>query len=209
MTAGIGADPSGRRKDGSVVAGRADSLLDRPLPDGYREEWARHFAQPERRDAEEEGADERTVVVFRIGDEWLALPTHLFDEVAEPRRYHSLPHRRDNLVLGIVNVRGELLVCVSLGALLGIGEARAVEGGGRIKAFARLVVIGHDGRRVAFPVDEVHGIHRYTGRDVLDVPATIGKAASSFAVAIITWQGRTVGRLDDKLVLDALDRSIA
>jgi chemotaxis-related protein WspD len=208
MTAGNGADPSGRSNAGAVAA-PADSLLDRPLPAGYREEWAKHFAQPERSDADEEGADERTVVVFRIGDEWLALPAHLFDEVAEPRRYHSLPHRRDNLVLGIVNVRGELLVCVSLGALLGIGEARTADGGGRTTAFERLVVIGRDSRRLAFPVDEVHGIHRYTGRDVLDVPATIGKSASSFAVALIAWKGGTVGRLDDKLVLDALDRSIA
>src|SRR2546422_1979826 len=36
-------------------------------------------------------------------------------EVAERRVIHSLPHRRTGIVLGVVNVRGELLVCVSLG----------------------------------------------------------------------------------------------
>lgn len=194
-------------------AARTDALLDRPLPDGYREAWARHFAQAETTGVEDEGGEDRTVVLFRIGEEWLALPTSLFHEVAEPRRVHSLPHRRDAIVLGIVNVRGELLVCVSLAALLGITEARAVERAGergaRIKTFPRLVVIGRDGRRVAFPVDEVHGIHRYAARDAVGVPATTGRSAATFAVAVIAWRERAVGRLDGALILDALDRSIA
>ena len=36
------------------------------------------------------------------------------------RLIHSLPHRRQGIVLGLVNVRGELLICVSLARLLGI-----------------------------------------------------------------------------------------
>lgn len=200
---------SGRSGQGASREEIAESLLDRPLPPGYREDWARHFAEPERLGPGEEGGEQRTVVLFRIGEEWLALSTGLFHEIAEPRRHHSLPHRRDNLVLGIVNVRGELLVCVSLGAILGIAEARTAERGERLKAFARLVVIGRDGRRVAFPVDEVHGIHRYGSGDVVDVPATTGKATSSFATSMIAWRGRAVGRLDDGLILDALDRCIA
>ncbi|QJP17303.1 chemotaxis protein CheW [Starkeya sp. ORNL1] len=209
MSAGIDAEPSERSREDAVGGQIADGLLDRPLPAGYREEWARHFAEPDRRAAEEEGGEDRTVVLFRIGDEWLALSTGLFHEVAEPRRHHSLPHRRDNLVLGIVNVRGELLVCVSLAALLGIAEAKTVERGDRTKAFPRLAVIGRDGRRVAFPVDEVHGVHRYATRDVVDVPVTVGKSASSFASIMIAWKGRTVGRLNDKLIIETLDRSIA
>lgn len=208
MTAEIDAEPS-ERGNGAVGAARRESLLDRPLPSGYREEWARHFAEPERSAADEEGGEERTVVLFRIGEEWLALPTGLLEEVAEPRRWHSLPHRRDNLVLGIVNVRGELLVCVSLAALLGIGEARTADRGSRVKSFPRMVVIGRDGRRAAFPVDEVHGVHRYAAQDVVDVPATIGKSASSFIAAMIAWKGRSVGRLNEKLLIETIDRGIA
>lgn len=200
-------NPAGGLRGRMPARTEAISLLDRPLPPGYRAEWARHFAET----AASAGAgdSEHTVVLFRIGDEWLALSTGLFHEVAEPRRSHSLPHRRDDVVLGIVNVRGELVVSVSLAALLGIGEARAAERTDRIKTFRRMVVVGRDGRRVAFPVDEVHGIHRYAARDILPVPATIGHAASRFATAMIAWKGRTAGRLDDALVLDALDRSLA
>ena len=189
----------------------ASDLLDRPLPPGYREDWARHFAGMAAASdtATDSASADQTVVIFRIGAEWLALSTALFHEIAEPRRIRSLPHRRDEMLLGIVNVRGELLVCVSLAALLGVGDGPSGEGSDRIKTFARMVVIGREGRRLAFPVDEVHGIHRYAAGDLTATPATIDKAAARFATAMISWQGRSVGRLDDQLVLDALDRSIA
>ena len=186
---------------------KTDSLLARPLPEGYREEWARHFAEPERLTAEEDDSDERTVVLFRIGDEWLALSARLFHEVTQPRRYHSLPHRRDTMVLGIANVRGELIVCVSLAALLGIARAVAPERNERTKTFARLLVIGEDTRRVAFEVDEVHGVHRFEEGDALAVPATLDKAAA-FTRFVINWNGRAAGRLDDTLLFAAVDRGI-
>ncbi|GLK55680.1 chemotaxis-related protein WspD [Methylopila capsulata] len=205
--AGGGGGPGGSSKAASAEI--AGGLLERPLPAGYCEDWARHFAGLESEGAaEDEGAD-RAALLFRIGDEWLALPTDHLHEVAQPRRTHSLPHRRDELVLGIVNVRGELLVCVSLAALLGISAAGTAEAGERSRAGPRLVVIGRDGRRAAFPVDEVHGVHRYAARDVLALPATIGKAASSYAVEMIAWSGRAIGRLDDALILETLDRSMS
>ena len=74
-------------------------------------DWTSHFAQEQRI----EQLDTHSVVIFRIGAEWLALPTPVFKEVAELRAIHSLPHRRGGVVLGLANVRGELLVCVSLG----------------------------------------------------------------------------------------------
>ena len=64
--------------------------------------------------------DTRSVVVFRVGSEWLALATSVFREVAALRTIHSLPQRRTGAVLGLANVRGELLICVSLGHLLGL-----------------------------------------------------------------------------------------
>jgi chemotaxis-related protein WspD len=69
-------------------------------------------------------------LVFRIGDEWLGLPTTIFQQVAQLRPIHSLPHRRHRAVLGVVNVRGTLLVCASLARLFGIAS-----------------VVGQDGRR--------------------------------------------------------------
>lgn len=187
------------------ASGRRDgSLLDRPIPEGYREAWTERFAQ---RPEAEAGGDEqaRAVLVFRIGEEWLALPTAILEEVAEPRRPHPLPHRRDGLVLGVVNVRGELLVCVTLAGMLGL-EAAEEPGAGR-SAFARMLVIGREGRRAAFQVDEVQGVLRYGDRDLLPAPATIAKAAA-LTVGMVAWGERTIGLLGEDRLLDALDRSI-
>src|ERR1700674_3487561 len=89
-----------------IYSAAALSLLDRDLPDAYQSDWADHFAQakPSRE------ADTHSAIIFRIGPEWFAFPTLLFDEIAELRTIHSLPHQRSGAVLGLVNVRGELII---------------------------------------------------------------------------------------------------
>ena len=199
----------GRRQIGigGAHAKIARQLLDRPLPPGYREEWTQLFARPARDDTAPGALD--TVLIFRLGNEWLGLPAAACQEIAEPRRIHSLPHRRSSAVTGIVNVRGELLVCVALAELLGIEAAAASAAGGRLTAFRRLVVIGEEGRRSAFEVDEVHGLHSFDRRDLGAVPATIGKATASIVAGIIAWNDKAVGCLDSARLADLVDRSIA
>ncbi len=185
----------------------ARRLLDRPLPLGYRDAWTQHFAA--RDETAPEGEEIDSVLIFRIGDEWLGLPTAICREIAEPRPVHSLPHRRSEAVRGIVNVRGELLICVSLPALLGIGAMSSARGTDRIAVFPRLVVTGEETRHVAFEVDEVHGLHTYRAHERIAVPATVGRAAASVVATMIAWNGRAVGCLDAERLLALIDRSIA
>src|SRR5256885_11059008 len=76
-----------------VFSSAAHRLLDRPLPEEYRREWTSHFAQEKKRSTQAK----LSAVIFRISDEWLALPTQAFQEVAECRRSHSLPHLRQGI----------------------------------------------------------------------------------------------------------------
>jgi chemotaxis-related protein WspD len=143
--------------------------------------------------------------VFRLKTEWLALPTHAFQEVGERRPIHSLPHRRSGIVLGLVNVRGELLVCVALDRFLGLGHWEPLE---RARAsYDRLLVANWQGERVVFPVDEVHGIHRFHAPDLREPPG--GKSRPGYAQGVFIWQERPVGFLDPALLLPALHRSLA
>jgi chemotaxis-related protein WspD len=185
----------------------ARRLLDRPLPPGYRDEWTRHFAERPEEMLEDEEID--SVLIFRIGEEWLGLPAAICREIAEPRPVHSLPHRRSEAVRGIVNVRGELLICVALPALLGIGKPASERSAGRIAVFPRMVVIGVEARHVAFEVDEVHGLHGYRAHERGAVPATVGRSAASVVATMIRWEGRAVGCLDAQRLLDLIDRNIA
>ena len=65
-------------------------------------------------------------MIFRVGTEWLALPAAAIQEVSNLRPVHRVPHRTSGVLLGVVNVRGELLICVSLARVFGIeSEDRA------------------------------------------------------------------------------------
>jgi chemotaxis-related protein WspD len=98
-----------------VFAAAGRRFLDAPTPPGYLDEWAERLAAP----AEEAAADLEGALVFRLADEWLALSVHALVEVTPPRPVHRVPHR-GGLLAGLVNIRGELCLCVHLAKLLGV-----------------------------------------------------------------------------------------
>ena len=188
-----------------VYSTAAQLLLDRQLSEKDLAERTRHFAQP--KPTEERGT--QSVVVFRIGVEWLALPTCIVKEVAEIRPIHSVPHRRGSVILGVTNVRGELVVCVSLARLLGVERAvDANQKTGRL-TLQRLLVLRREEVRAVCQADEVHGIYRVHPSELQEVPATVGKATERHSRAVLAWQGHSVGLLDDRLVFQTLQRSLA
>lgn len=187
-----------------VYSAGAAEMLDGELPANYLTEWTSHLAQP--KPARE--IETRSVVIFRIASEWLALPTSVVMEVANVLPVHSLPHRQNGAVLGLASVRGELLVCVSLGQVVGV-EPLEVSSERRGTVYQRLLVIRRDDVRVVCPVDEVHGIHRVLPRELKDVPTTVAKAAVTYSTALLSWRGHSVGILDDQLLFYSLKRSLA
>jgi chemotaxis-related protein WspD len=198
-----------------TFAAAAVTLLDRAAPPGYLADWAAHLARAESQAEADPAVAHNGVssVVFRVETEWLALPTSVLREVTGLRAIHTLPHRRGGPVFGIINVRGELLICVSLAKLLGLEQAppvprspvRSVMGA----TIQRLLVIGRGENRVAFPVGAVHGVHRYDVRDLHTPPATVARSASPYTVAILPWNGHSVACLDADKLLSALDRAVA
>lgn len=188
-----------------VYCAAAAVLLDRTLPPDYAAECTSHFAQPQ----QAKHLDTHAILVFRIGDEWLALPSLVCAEVVDMRPIHTLPHRQSPLLRGLASVRGELLVCVSLGYLLGLEQGRPVKKNRQRAAYSRLVVIHGEGGRLVFPADEVHGILRFHPGELREVPTTVSKAASTFTTAVLPWEDKAIGCLDDQLLLYTLNRSLA
>ena len=196
---------AGHCRNCPTYSAAAAELLDREIDADYLSNWAQHF----RTKKQSAARDTESAVIFRIGAEWLALPTQVFKEVCALRPIHSLPHRRNDNVVGIANVRGELLICVSLHALLGIEKATAVKTSQRRLMHERLLVASRNGERLVFPVDEVHGIHRFHQAQLGEVPATVGRSTSTYTRAMLPWQERTVGLLDDQLLFYSLNKSLA
>lgn len=186
-----------------VYSAAARQLLDRSLPPDYRRDWVAHFSRVKNRVTQ----GKMSAVIFRVGTEWLALPTRAFQEVAEQRRIHSVPHRRQGILLGLINIRGELLLCVSLDRLLGI-EQDAASPEKPSGLCNRLVVTQWQGSRLTFPVNEIYGVHRYHQEELKDAPATVIRSRSNFTRGVLSWQNRLVGCLDEDLLFSTLNRSL-
>jgi chemotaxis-related protein WspD len=179
-------------------------LLDRPVAPDLLSDRTAEFAQP--KTLAHKGA--KSVVIFRLGGEWFALATGVFQEVAENRVLHSLPHPRGTLLRGLVSVRGDLLLCVALEALLCPNqELEAAQApGGRV--LLQLLVCNHEGDRLAFPVQEISGVFRYNDEDLQPVPATLSGAAGAFTTGMLPWNGGMAGCLDDTLLFYALNKDL-
>lgn len=184
-----------------VYSGAAQRNLQRPVGAAYRQEWAEHFRQPAARDA----ANDQSALVFRIGREWLALPTATIGSVAPIAPSHKLPHRASRALLGIASVGGKLTPSMSLGALLGIDEHDAPATVGR-HVFARLLVMRWEGQSFALPVADLHGIARYPQASLAAPAATINKGLDRFLTGVLTLGELRVGVLDAALVGHQLTR---
>jgi chemotaxis-related protein WspD len=182
-----------------VFAAAGQRLLDAPSPEGYLEEWTERLTAP----AEEAAADLQSVLLFRLGEEWLALRVPVLLEVTMPRSVHRVPHR-GGLLAGLVNIRGELHLCVDLAQLLGVTRAPADKGKDGSSSGARLVVAQGDGDRWVFPVDEVDQVYRFSAGEVTGAPPTLARAAGRLTQGVFTWRQRPVGFLDDAHLFRAL-----
>ena len=187
-----------------TYASAAQALLDREPPIEYRTAATAHFAAP--RLAVQRASE--SAVIVRVGSEWLALSTSVVVEIARGRQIHSLPQRRGHIE-GVVNVHGELVVCVSLGRLLGLANSPSELPAAPRKERSRIVIIQRDDLRAVCPVDEIHGIHHFQRDQLQDVPATVAKSASTYTRKVLPWQGHSVGLLNDELLFIALKRSFA
>jgi chemotaxis-related protein WspD len=192
-----------------VYADAAGSLLQRPVPAQYQHDWARHFA----REAPAVPDRQESALVFRIGDEWLALPAKLAVTVAEMAQPHRIPHRGGRGLLGIVNVGGALYPCVSLPALLEIGAPESqppqVDAAHGRRSYARLLVAQFDAHAYALPVEDVHGIHRYAAAELQAPPTTAGRKTQAWLRgALLLDAGRAgplhVGCIDADLLRSML-----
>ena len=186
-----------------VYSAAGAQLMDRDLPASYRAERTKHFAAKKKDSA----PGKLSILIFQLGREQFGLPTAMVQEFARHRPIHSLPHRKQKIVLGLVNIGGELVICISLTRLLGV-EPDTSRLAPRANSCDRVLVLNWQGNRFAFPVDEVLGVSRFQMDELKTAPATIAKANSTLIRGVIASQGRTIGCLDENLLLTAFNQNL-
>lgn len=149
----------------------------------------------------------RSILVFRLGEEWLGFPTRCLVEIAPLQAIHSLPHQRSRALLGVANVRGALVACLSLVELLGLDPSVMPVQSSRI--MPRMLIVAAEGGPVVVPVDEVHGIHAIE-ESLLDSASTSGTHANArFTRGVLQWKDYSLRLLDEEQLLSAVNRSLS
>lgn len=180
-----------------VFAAAGRRFLDAPSPPDYLGEWTTRLAEV----GYDGAADELSVLVFRLGGEWLALPVGVLVEVTRERAPHRVPHR-GGLLAGLVNIRGELHLCARLDRLLGIVP---VEGKAE---HPRMVVIRRDTEVWVFAADEVDQVYHIPGGALAPAPPTLSRAAARVSRGVFHTDGRAVGLLDDFRLFNSLREQV-
>lgn len=183
------------------LAGRA--MLERAVPDDYRRQWTQRLAQPK----QAARTCSNSALLFRLGDEWFAISSRCVSEITRLLGIHSLPHCNRDAVKGLVNIRGELKICVSIGSALQLGKACDSHLADHA-ILERMVLIENDEHSFVFPVSEVEGIVRYTDHELRPLPATLANARTKLTTGIVQWQNRQVGVLDHDLLFYALAKGL-
>ena len=189
----------------TVFGNAGRGLLDREPPPDYLSDWTAFVAS----EADVQAPQTESVLLFRIQGEWLALATHLFQELLDIRVVCRVPHRTDEVFLGLINVQGETQLCVSLSNFLRLEDQEDTAEQISHIVYPRMAVVEKSGNRWVFPLDEVHDVYRFHADEVFEPPSTVTKASAAFTRGILRWQDKEVGYLDDELLFAALQRRIA
>lgn len=176
-----------------VYRGAGRLLLKRPAPQGYLEQW-REFLAAKPNSGSSSG---RFFVLFELGGKLYALPASALEQVADAAPIRTLPHNRRAGVLGVVNIRGDVLPCADLAALLKLHTSEA----NRSAASCRRMLVAKPGAaRWVLPAEQVVGLQR------LDMP-TLNAGSSpgeSLLNGSIVWDERNVHVID----VEGLARSL-
>lgn len=175
-----------------VYAAAARTLLEREAPVEATGDWLCELGRT---------GSARTALVFRLANQWLGLPPIIVAEVAANPPVRRLAHRTDGRIEGVVNVRGELRLCVSLVELLGLGKRGLPEPG------ARLVLVEHECGLLAFRCNEVRGLMSYTEDGVQPPPDTLPTPLDDCVEALLPTGSGHVALLDGAAVASLLRKA--
>jgi len=176
-----------------VYAAAGRDLLSREPPAGYLADLMaeRTF------DHSVDTSEQHSMITFRLGAEWFALPTQLILEIGNPSAAHKVPHRKHQAFFGLVNVRGNAIPLINLRQLIRASENVA-------ESSRRRIIVEQDGQPWAFDVDDIEGIRRVADGELFKPPVSVEIASPAFILTMYSDDCGDVGVLDTMLVARAV-----
>jgi chemotaxis-related protein WspD len=170
------------------------SFLYRPIPPGWRAEWATSLASPI-----DTGENRQTkLFVFRLGNEWFGVDPGTVSEAARAVPVRSLPYHDPAVVAGLVSLWGRALVLLKLAEFLQVSRQETDP------ALQRLLILRHDEWRFGVLADEVAGFLNFPTAQVLSLPVTHWGDETGFARGLFARLGRSIIWLNTGRLFPAL-----
>ncbi|QFT23995.1 CheW-like domain protein [Pseudomonas sp. THAF187a] len=158
-------------------------------------------------EAQEPTGEQRSLLIFRLGEQWLAIATRCLAEVMPVSPIHSLPHRKSAGLLGVTNVRGTLVACLSLSELLDLETDDSRQDGQRV--IPRMLILESGSGPLVVPVDEVSGIQKIPLARISNAKQDDKRTISRFTAGVLQWRGQSITLLNDEQLLQNMIGSLA
>ncbi|NOY66756.1 MAG: hypothetical protein GXP13_05025 [Gammaproteobacteria bacterium] len=168
------------------------SFLNRDLPEDYCSNNTEIYKQ----EADEDTGEALSVIIFRSQQNWFALKTSLFIEINNDKIIHSIPHNKNTFITGLVNIRGELELCISLDALISNSSTQTDESTNKKK----LIIIKLDSGKYALKLDEILGVYRINNNHIQDAASIITGDSNHLVASSFDHKDKHVGLIDHELL---------
>jgi purine-binding chemotaxis protein CheW len=146
--------------------------------------------------ADEEVTDRLSLLLFRIGEEWYAVRVSDVREIFQEYELTQIPCVPD-YILGVVNVRGEILSVTDSARIMGIGSVETTEG-----VAPPAIVVANQEIVTALIVDEIGDIAEVPDGSIEPPISIIDRSQAEFVSGSVYIDGSMVGLISIERMLE-------
>ncbi|MHB1324122.1 MAG: chemotaxis protein CheW [Coriobacteriia bacterium] len=149
---------------------------------------------------EETSRDTRSLLLFRLGEEWYAFPIEGVREIYNDYVITRIPRVPDH-ILGVVNVRGEIVSVTDLGTMMRV-PSRTQRGPD--EELPSAIIVANDRCVTAIVIDEIGDIVEVPRESVEPSLSTLDKTQADYVAGSVYIEGRLIGIVNLDKVLEPI-----
>jgi chemotaxis-related protein WspD len=145
---------------------------------------------------------EENCLLFALGRQLTALPMRAIADVSKALPCTRIPHRSRGALEGLVNMQGQLQLCISLIEVLGLGNRASIFDQVDLAQSRMVMLRGADDQSIVFRATRVVGVERLQYRDQpqtsvsdasgADRPISFSAIIQNCMRAMLVWQNQDV-----------------
>ena len=139
-------------------------------------------------------------VIFKLGDEEYGMDILLVDAITNYSEIVDVPDYPE-YILGILNLRGDVIPIYSLRKKFGMEEIEATDK-------TQLLITKTNGNLVGFKVDSVSEIIEFSEEEIHDIPVIVKNEETSYAACVAKKGEHLVLLLDNEKILSKNENEV-